>query len=236
MSDGSPGHSYSVSISVEQLRKLKAPIDKALDAVLVTTQQQDKTYIVVYTTEAGRMSQYQSVFDSILNSVTVGTASLSGSGNLVSTPTNPNINPSQTSPPSEPVEPVVKPIVPSPSASQFSARLSGSNEVPPTESEASGTASFSVDNDVISYKIEVSRMNDVLRAFLQNAKEGSNGDVVVVLDTGNLAEGTITSADLVGPLEGKSVSDLVDLIKKGEIYVNLHSPDFQDGEIRGQVK
>ena len=182
------------------------------------------------------MSQYQSVFDSILNSVTVGTATLSGSGNLVSTPTNPNINPSQTSPPSEPVEPTVKPIVPSPSASQFSARLSGSNEVPPTESEASGTASFSVDNDVITYKIEVSRMNDVLRAFLQNAKEGSNGDVVVVLDTGNLAEGTITSSTLVGPLEGKSVSDLVDLIKKGEIYVNLHSPDFQDGEIRGQVK
>jgi hypothetical protein len=86
LSDGSLGHSYSVSISVEQLRKLKAPIDKALDAVLVTTQQQDKTYIVVYATEAGRMNQYQSVFDSILNSVTVGTTSLSGSGNLVTTP------------------------------------------------------------------------------------------------------------------------------------------------------
>lgn len=89
---------------------------------------------------------------------------------------------------------------------------------------------------MISYKIEVYRMDNVLRAFLQNAKEGSNGDTVAVLDTDKLAEGTITSTDLVGPLKGKSVSDFVDLIKKGKIYVNLHSPDFQDGEIRGQVR
>jgi hypothetical protein len=99
LSDGSQGHSYSVTISVEQLRKLKAPIDKAL--------------------EIGKMSQYQSVFDSILNSVTIGTASLSGSGNVVSTPTNPSINPSQTNPPAEPSsQPPVIPILPPPSASQ----------------------------------------------------------------------------------------------------------------------
>ena len=77
LSDGSPAHLYSVSVSVDQLRKLQAPIDKALDAVLITTQQQDKTYIVVYATEAGRMGQYQSAFDTMLNSVTIGSASFS---------------------------------------------------------------------------------------------------------------------------------------------------------------
>lgn len=75
--DGSPAHLYSVSVSVDQLRKLQAPIDTALDAVLITTQQQDKTYIVVYATEAGRMGQYQSAFDTMLNSVTIGSASFS---------------------------------------------------------------------------------------------------------------------------------------------------------------
>ena len=77
LSDGSPAHLYSVSVSVDQLRKLQAPIDKALDAVLITTQQQDKTYIVVYATEAGRMGQYQNAFDTMLNSVTIGSASFS---------------------------------------------------------------------------------------------------------------------------------------------------------------
>jgi hypothetical protein len=77
LSDGSPAHLYSISVSVDQLRKLQAPIDKALDVVLITTQQQDKTYIVVYATEAGRMGQYQSAFDKMLNSVTIGSASFS---------------------------------------------------------------------------------------------------------------------------------------------------------------
>jgi hypothetical protein len=199
--------------------------------VLITTQQQDKTYIVVYATEIGRMSQYQSVFDSMVNSVTIGTASLSGSGNQASGPINPNTIPSQTSPPSQPIEPSVKSIVPPPSASQFSAELGGWMKVPPTDSKA-----ISVDNDAISYRIEESGMNDVSRIFLQNAQEGRNGDIVADLPGNNPAEGTVTSADLVGPLEGKSVNALVNLMKKGEIYVNLHSRDFEDGEIRGQVK
>jgi plastocyanin len=82
LNDGSAAHQYSISASVDQLRKLKAPMDKALDVVLITTQQHDKTYIVVYATEAGRMSQYQSAFDGILNSVTIGSASFSNMGQM----------------------------------------------------------------------------------------------------------------------------------------------------------
>jgi hypothetical protein len=77
LSDRSPAHLYSISASADQLRKLKAPIDKSLDAVLISTQQHDKTYIVLYATESGRMGQYQSVFDNMLNSVIIGTASFS---------------------------------------------------------------------------------------------------------------------------------------------------------------
>jgi hypothetical protein len=74
LSDGSSAHVYNISISTEQLRKLQAPLDKSLDAVLITTQQHDKTYIVLYATEQGKMGQYQSTFDNILNSVTIGKA------------------------------------------------------------------------------------------------------------------------------------------------------------------
>ena len=52
---------------------------------------------------------------------------------------------------------------------------------------------------------------------------------------GQLSKGTITSADLQGPLTGKHISDLVKLLKTGGAYINVHTSKNQDGEIRGQV-
>jgi cytochrome c biogenesis factor len=102
LSDGSSGHLYSISVSLDQLRKLKAPIDKAHDVTLITTEQHGHTYIILYATEFGKMGQYQSVFDKILNSVTIGTASFSGSANSpsVTANANPISSPNTDMPPS----------------------------------------------------------------------------------------------------------------------------------------
>jgi hypothetical protein len=106
LSDGSSGHLYSISVSLDQLRKLKAPIDKAHDVTLITTEQHGHTYIILYATEFGKMGQYQSVFDKMLNSVTIGSASFSGIENPSSVPANqdmpPTTNPDtvQSTPPS----------------------------------------------------------------------------------------------------------------------------------------
>jgi hypothetical protein len=56
----------------------------------------------------------------------------------------------------------------------------------------------------------------------------------------------ITEEDLVGPLAGFSLSDLVDEMQNGNTYVNVHTSDFSGrdntgpgdfpaGEIRGQI-
>ena len=45
--------------------------------------------------------------------------------------------------------------------------------------------------------------------------------------------GGATSDDLQGRLKGKSLSDLHELIVNGSIYVNIHTKDFPNGEIRG---
>jgi hypothetical protein len=50
-----------------------------------------------------------------------------------------------------------------------------------------------------------------------------------------MGKGKITSSDLQGPLAGKQISDLVDIIKNGGAYVNLHTNQNQNGEIRGQI-
>jgi len=39
-----------------------------------------------------------------------------------------------------------------------------------------------------------------------------------------------------GPLEGKSISDLVDQINDGKAYVNVHTEKYPAGEIRGQIE
>ena len=55
------------------------------------------------------------------------------------------------------------------------------------------------------------------------------------LVNGQLTKGTITSVDLVGSLAGKQMSDLVNLMKSGGAYVNVHTTTNQNGEIRGQI-
>lgn len=54
--------------------------------------------------------------------------------------------------------------------------------------------------------------------------------------TGELTEGSITSANLVGPLQEKQLSDLITLMQKGQAYVNVHTEQIPDGEIRGTIE
>jgi hypothetical protein len=42
----------------DQITELKVPFDKGFDIGLITTQQHDHTYIILYATELGRMGTY----------------------------------------------------------------------------------------------------------------------------------------------------------------------------------
>ena len=71
-----------------------------------------------------------------------------------------------------------------------------------------------------------------MMAHIHQGKAGGNGSPVAPLQMG---KGKITSSDLQGPLAGKQISDLVDLMKNGGAYVNVHTQQNQNGEIRGQI-
>jgi len=51
--------------------------------------------------------------------------------------------------------------------------------------------------------------------------------------------GTITPADVIGPasqgIGAGQFDKLVDAIRAGVTYVNVHTPSFPAGEIRGQI-
>jgi hypothetical protein len=47
--------------------------------------------------------------------------------------------------------------------------------------------------------------------------------------------GNLSDSSLKGPMEGKTLEDLVAAMDSGETYVNVHTAGHADGEIRGQI-
>ncbi len=52
--------------------------------------------------------------------------------------------------------------------------------------------------------------------------------------SGVLAQGTISDGDVVAA-EVTTLSELVDLMRRAETYVNVHTAPHPAGEIRGQI-
>ena len=141
----------------------------------------------------------------------------------------------------------------------FGAHLTGDDEVPANASLAQGQAIFhlSKDGTSLEYKLIVANINNVVASHIHVGAVGVNGPVVAFLygpaapgggrTDGVLAEGTITAANLVGPLAGHPLSDLIDAMRAGNTYVNVHTNDgvappntgpgdFPGGEVRGQIQ
>jgi Cu/Zn superoxide dismutase len=129
---------------------------------------------------------------------------------------------------------------------EFSARLTGSKEVPPVDTDAAGRIRLAAKSqDALDYQISLSNLNGVVTgAHIHRGSTGTNGPVVANLNASASAGdgsasastssgGTITSSDLKGPLAGKHVSDLVKLIEDG--YANVHTRQHSNGEIRGKL-
>lgn len=134
----------------------------------------------------------------------------------------------------------------------FRTHLSGTNEVPPVETDARGQATFQLNRtgDELRYKLIVANIEDVFMAHIHLGGRDENGPVAVWLYPeggpppeviegrfdGVLAEGVITDDDLVGPLDGDPLDELVEEIRDGNTYVNVHTMANRPGEIRGQIR
>lgn len=127
---------------------------------------------------------------------------------------------------------------------ELSASLNGMQEIPSNNSSATGVALFKQgDNDSVSYEINATGLDKVMEAHLHLGKIGTNGDPIVMLFNsgptglinGTLVRGKFYAADFLGPMSGMSIADLLNKMKTGEIYINIHSGSFPDGELRGQI-
>jgi hypothetical protein len=132
--------------------------------------------------------------------------------------------------------------------------LHGSDERPvPVDTNAAGNARYeiSADETSITYRLIVANIDDVTQAHIHCGGPEAAGPVVAFLygfgptvtQNGILAEGTITAEDVIprpdSPACPGGVADLADLIEKirsGEAYTNVHTVAFPGGEIRGTIR
>ena len=122
----------------------------------------------------------------------------------------------------------------------FGATLSGANEVPARPSAATGAASFALDGDTVFFSVDVRQINEVIMAHIHSGAAGVNGPVRVDLFLGPatgtvnglLAEGTFTAANV----RGVTFEELLEQMRSGAAYVNVHTTQFPSGEVRGQVQ
>lgn len=151
----------------------------------------------------------------------------------------------------------------------YRTHLRGENEVPPpgvvVETNAQGQAIFqlSPDGSELSYKLIVANIENVFQAHIHIGVPGVNGPIAVWLYPsttpgagplgqgriqGPIAEGTITSANLVntGATGITTLAQLMAAIENGRAYVNVHTNDgiapantgagdYPGGEIRGPI-
>ena len=105
--------------------------------------------------------------------------------------------------------------------------LKSSEEVPPNDSPGSGTAEVTLDTDAnkVSWKITHQGLTGDPSAahFHGPAKPGENAGPIIDIST-NLAEG---SADVT--------PEQLQMIREGNTYINVHTAQYPDGEVRGQV-
>src|SRR5438105_3030482 len=66
---------------------------------------------------------------------------------------------------------------------KFTAKMTGSEEVPPKNTKATGTAEFNLspDGKTLSFKVTVNNINSVTMAHIHSGKKGVNGPIVVTL-------------------------------------------------------
>ncbi len=129
----------------------------------------------------------------------------------------------------------------------FESVLSASNEVPARGTAANGRAQYVSDGTTVHYTIEVDDIVNITAAHIHSAAAGVNGPIrvffygngspnpgpaITFTDRGILVEGSFTAANVTGV----SFSDLLNQMRTGQCYTNVHTQAFPGGEMRGQVQ
>jgi hypothetical protein len=113
----------------------------------------------------------------------------------------------------------------------FTVALTGEAESPAGDPVGTGTATVRLraGQGQVCYQLEVSNLPPAVAAHIHRASAGSSGPVVVPLKTPNAA-GKTSGCTTAARTLVKAI-----LSSPGTYYVNVHTSEFQNGAIRGQL-
>jgi CHRD domain len=132
-------------------------------------------------------------------------------------------------------------------ASQFSANLTGDLTFPPSVTNATGSAEFTVvgDGNTMRYKIDANNIDKVNDVYVAASSGGRYVDLVQLRSgvnegvtepiSGTLVEGNFTASDFTGRLNIDQMSDLLKLMLDGNAYVRIQTTDAPLGKIVGKI-
>jgi hypothetical protein len=131
---------------------------------------------------------------------------------------------------------------------EFGALMTGSQEVPPVMTGAGAMALFELNSDgTLSFDlIATAPIQDATQAHIHLGARGQNGPVVLFLygltDGENfaagdlIASGTVGDADVIArPGFVPTIANLVERMRQGRAYANLHTLAHPPGEVRGKI-
>ena len=115
-----------------------------------------------------------------------------------------------------------------PGSGAIKVNLTGSEEVPPLSVPGSGAGSFRVAEDgTITGSVTTKDVQGTM-AHIHRGAKGANGPVIVPLDKNG---DTYTV-----PAGRKLTTPQIEDLKKGNLYVNVHTNRNKGGEVRGQLQ
>lgn len=132
------------------------------------------------------------------------------------------------------------------------AELKGVNEVPSISTAGAGEfrALLSKDETEIDFELSYWGLSSpVAQAHIHFGQRHTNGGVMIFLCGGNMPAcppapakitGTLSAGLMVGAAAAQGIAagefaEMVDAIRSGAAYVNVHTQTFPNGEIRNQI-
>lgn len=119
---------------------------------------------------------------------------------------------------------------------KFIADLTSCREVPKNCSKALGTfvALLSPDNSKLDFVLQTCGLHNIIGAYFHIGKPGCNGPPIKVIPI-NPGTGSAIGCWTVFDYEPLT-PDIVCKLKKCEIYINIATNCYPEGEIRGQIE
>lgn len=120
--------------------------------------------------------------------------------------------------------------------------VEGSQEVPPVETDGSGSCDGRLNPLNTEYEISCNHtVFDAVAAHIHEAPAGTNGPIVFFLEPSTSFSFTVSEETLQQqvddelPVVGISFEEFLSALQDGDLYVNVHTQANPGGEIRGQI-